>query len=70
MPFKQDETLAFESKGVLVQLVEKENTIGDLDGKLGVFGDIMMTEITQAAIDDGIGDLRFDVVEPVIFGLQ
>jgi hypothetical protein len=57
VPFKQDKALAFEGKGILVQLVEKENTIGDLDGKLRVFSDIVMTEIPQATIDDAVGDL-------------
>ena len=70
MAFEEDEAFAFEGEGVFVQLVEEEDTVGDLDGELRVFRAAVVAEVVEAAVDDGVGDLRFYVVEPVVFGLQ
>src|ERR1700722_9150598 len=70
MAFEKDETLAFEGEGVLVELIEIKDAVGDLNGEFGVFHDIVMTEIAKASIDDGIGDVGFDIVEPIVFRLQ
>ena len=61
MPLEQDQPLALESKGILVELIEKEDAVGDLDRELRVFADIMMPQIAEAAVDNRIGYLRFDI---------
>ena len=45
--FEKDETFAFEGEGVLVELIEIKDAVGDLNGEFGVFHDIVMTEIAR-----------------------
>jgi hypothetical protein len=70
VPFEQDETFTFESESIFVKLIEKEDAVGNLDSKFRVLHNIVMPEIAKAVIDDGIGDLRFYIVEPIVFRLQ
>ena len=47
MAFEQDKPLTFKGQGILVQLIEIKDTVGDLDGKFRVFRNVMMPEIAQ-----------------------
>ena len=67
--FEQDKAFAFEGKGVFVELIEKEDTICDLDGEFRVFREVMMTKVAETAVDDGVGDIGFYVIEPVVVRL-
>ena len=70
MPFEKDQALAFERQGIFVQLVEIKDTVGDLDDEFGVFRYITAPDITKTAVYDDIGDLGFDIVQPVVFCLE
>jgi len=45
MAFKENEAFAFEGEGVLIELVEKEDAVGDLDREFRVFRDIVVSQI-------------------------
>ena len=68
--FEVDEAFAFDGEGVFVELVEEEDAVGDLDNKFGVCVCILESEVLETAVDDGVGDGGFYVVEPVVFGLK
>jgi len=70
MALEPDQVFALDGEGVFIQLVEVEDAVGDLDDEFGVFGVGVEAEVMPTTIDNGIGDLGFYVVEPVVFRLM
>jgi hypothetical protein len=66
MPAQQYQTPAFIYQGLLIELVEEENTIGQFYDLLCLVGHIGCGNKPEEGVNNMTRDIRFDVIEPGI----
>src|SRR5579864_1478804 len=69
-PLHGNERFALIYQCVFIQMIEIENTIGNFNNKLRLFGYSVRFYIIQTEIDRGVGNFRLDTIQPVIFYLM